>query len=129
MACWEAATRITPRLRFQQPGPKPGRSTWFYFREAEGFGRGAPAVVVYKAERGQADLQFAGTSASDLAARVQTWLHPDMRVVPANKSASIRVTVPELDFNGSAETQQAAISAALEACERLRGLYVERLIN
>jgi hypothetical protein len=127
MACWEVATRTTPKLRFQQPGLKPGRSTWFYFRKAEGFGRGAPAVVVYKAERGQADLQFAGTNASELASRVEAWLDQDMQVVSASKSASVRVAVPEINFNGSAEEQQAAISAGLEACERLRAFYVSRI--
>jgi hypothetical protein len=127
LACWQVATRVSPKLRFQQPGQKPGRSTWFYFREAEGFARGALAVVVYKAERGQADLQFSGTSAAQLAALVQTLLEPDMRVVSAGKSASVRVAVPEINFNGSAEEQHAAICTGLEACERLRTLYVERI--
>ena len=38
----------------------------------------------------------------------------------------MRVAVPEINFNGSAEEQHAAICAGLEACERLRTLYVER---
>lgn len=126
MACWHLASQVSPKLRFQQPGLKPGRSTWFYFREAEGFARGAPAVVVYKAERGQADLQFSGTNASELADRVQAWLERDMRVVPAAKSASVRVLVPPINFNGAAREQEAAICAGLGACERLRSLYAER---
>ncbi|MGI4879263.1 MAG: PD-(D/E)XK nuclease family protein [Janthinobacterium lividum] len=126
MACWEIAARLTPKLRLKRPGPKPGRSTWFYFREADGFGRGTPAVVVYKAEHGQADLQFAGMGAAELAARSVTLLEPDMRVVPASKSASVRVAVPEIDFNGLVERQEAAIRLGLETCERLRVLYVER---
>lgn len=129
MACWRAATDVSPKLRFQQPGFKPGRSTWFYFREADGFARGAPAVIVYKAERGQADLQFSGTSAAELEARVRTFLEPDMQVVPAAKSASVRIAVPQIDFNGSAEEQHAAICAGLEACERLRVLFMERLAS
>lgn len=127
LACWQVASRVSPKLRFQQPGQKPGRSTWFYFREAEGFARGAPAVVVYKAERGQADLQFSGTGTAQLAALVETLLDPDMRVVSAGKSASVRVAVPEISFSGSAEEQHAAICAGLEACERLRTLFVERI--
>lgn len=125
-ACWQAANRVSPKLRFQRPGVKPGRSTWLYFREAEGFGRGSAAVVVYKAERGQADLQFAGTSAADLFARVGALLDPGMEVATASKSASIRITVPVVDFNGAAETQVAAIENGLAACEALRAFYAER---
>lgn len=125
MARWQAATRVSPKLRFQKPGAKPGRSTWFYFREAEGFGRGTPAVVVYKAERGQSDL--AGISAADLAARTTNLLEEGMEVVAASKSASVRIRVPSIDFNGSAENQTTAIEAGLLACEALRTLYVERL--
>jgi hypothetical protein len=50
-----------------------------------------------------------------------------MRIVPASKSASVRVAVPTIDFNGSAEQQQTAICTGLEVCQRLRELYVERL--
>lgn len=126
-ACWQIASRETPRLRLQEPGPKPGRSTWIYFRDAEGFERGCGAVVVYKAERGQADLQFAGTSAAELAGRVQSALRPDMRVVPAAKSASIRLAVPAIDFNSSSSEQGPQICAGLQACEQLRALYADRL--
>jgi hypothetical protein len=125
MACWEIATRVTPKLRFQRPGVKPGRSTWFYFRDAEGFGPRSPAVVVYKAERGQADLQFSGLSAADLAERVGGFLAPDMQIVPAGKSASVRLMVPKIDFNNSAPEQEAAIKSGVETAERLRTFYVD----
>lgn len=106
------------------PGDKPGKSTWFYFREAAGFehDRGK-AVIVYKAERGHADLQFSSTSAAGLALVTETILQPGMAVVPANKSASIRLSVPPLDFQRGAEDQIVIINRGLAACEILRDFY------
>lgn len=126
MACWEVGRRVAPALRFHQPGMKPGRSVWFYFRDADGF---LPedrkrAVLVLKADRGYADLQFSGTGSAELLARTGAFLDPDMKVVPAGKSASIRIEVMSIDFNGSPLGQQAAMEQGFEACERLRTWFV-----
>ena len=127
MACWKWSQEVTPKLNFRSPGLKPGRAMWFRFTEAEGFQPGEPARLIYKANRGQADLQFRRTNVAQLAARVGTWLDPDMRVVRAMSSASVRLAVPKIDFSGAPEPQQAKILEGLEACERLRVLYVERI--
>lgn len=125
MACWEAASELAPALRFAEPGLKPGQSTWFYFRDADGFAADRKRVVVaFKAERGQVDLQFAATRAEELAARCAALLEPGMQVVQAAKSASIRLIVPKIDFAGSAEAQRASMVAGFEACERLRAMFV-----
>jgi hypothetical protein len=127
MACWRTSLAIAPALRFQQPGLKPGRSTWFYFRDADGFlvEDRKRAVVAYKAERGHADLQFAGTSSISLSRRVEGLLDHTIRVFPAEKSASIRITVRPINFHGSAEEQEALIIEGFNACERLRAFFVE----
>lgn len=126
-ACWNVALEIAPMLRFQKASPKPGLSTWLYFRKADGFSKDdlKRAEIVYKAGRGQVDLQFSGTAAGALARRAEGILDSTMKVVQANKSASIRIFVPEIDFRGSANTQEAAITEGFKACERLRMLFVE----
>jgi hypothetical protein len=134
MACWKVALKVAPNLGFNQPSLKPGRSTWFYFRDAEGFSREdrKRAVVAYKAERGQVDLQFASTTSAALARRTEGVINRSMKVVSAAKSASIRISVPSVDFFGSAEKQEAAIIEGFAACERLRVFFVtyrERLLG
>ncbi len=126
-ACWQISLRVARKLNFEEPGVKPGRATWFYFWEAEGFSKedSKRAVVVYKAERGQADLQFRGTRVAALAAAAKGLVDPSMRIVSANKSASVRIAVPVIDFTGSAVDQEGAIVQGLSVCERLREFFVE----
>jgi len=127
MACWKTSLTVAPALRFQQPGLKPGRSTWFYFRDAEGFSAEdrKRAVIAFKAERGHVDLQFADTRSASLAHRVEGLLHHTMKVVPAEKSASIRIAVPTINFHGSAVEQEPSIVEGFKACERLRAFFAE----
>lgn len=124
LACWEVASEVAPDLNFRRPGDKPGRSTWFYFREAGGMPAGGGAVLVLKAERGQADLQFSGVPAGrlEVAAPLRD---ADMQVVPANKSASIRILVPAVDFTTGGVAGREALAEGLRACERLRAYFVE----
>lgn len=124
--CWKVAMKIAPKLNFQLPGAKPGKSNWFYFRGADGFESTSwrEAVVVFKAERGQADLQFGGVSAGDLASKVGHILATDMKIAKAGKSASIRVEVPRLDFFDSPEKQLERMTQGFLACERLRQFWV-----
>jgi hypothetical protein len=124
--CWRTSLRVAPKLNFQEPGLKPGRSTWFYFREAEGFSRARGlAVVVYKAERGQADLQFSGMSASELLSIMRSFMDETMKVVTAAKSASVRIQVRPIAFAQPPAEQEAAIIEGFGACERLRALFAE----
>src|SRR5260370_32679939 len=84
-ACWQISLRVARKLNFEEPGVKPGRATWFYFWEAEGFSKedSKRAVVVYKAERGQANLQFRGTRVAALAAAPQGLVEPALRILGA----------------------------------------------
>ena len=121
---WSVAQQAFPSLRMQAPSAKPGKSTWIYFRDAVGFeGDRGKAVVVYKAERGQADLQFSNTSAGALAALAKQVLKPGMLIAPAKKSACIRLTVPPVNFRSETAVALPDIEEGLAACEQLRELY------
>lgn len=133
-ACWNLSLQVAPKLNLNEPGLKPGRSNWLYFRDAEGLSDldWRRAVIVFKGERGQADLQFGGTSTSQLTQRSQGILQPSMKVVPAAKSASIRINVPILDFSRAPEDQHQAIVEGLAACELLRSFFAlhrEKLLS
>lgn len=125
-ALWDQACKLTPPLQMARPSPKPGRSTWIYFRDAIGFGVSdrKRAVVVYKAERGQADLQFSSTLAQQLEARSADIMDDSMSVVQAAKSASIRISVQPIDFLKPFEEQLEAVGEGLQACERLRQFFI-----
>jgi hypothetical protein len=127
VAAWRIAADIAPSLNFVRPTTKPGKSTWFYVRDAEGFSQEdrRKVVVVYKAERGQVDLQFANTPAAVLERRAKDVIEPDMVVVPAAKAASIRINVPDISFAASPSGQEARIAEGLRACERLRAFYLQ----
>ncbi|PZQ14335.1 MAG: hypothetical protein DI565_13025 [Ancylobacter novellus] len=117
--------RVVPQFRFAVAGGKPSRSVWPYFRSAEGLSGVKDVVLVWKAERGQADLQFASTLEADLAQRCEGILGPGMSVVQASKSASVRVATRFLDFRTDPSDQEDVIVEGLVACERLRALFVE----
>lgn len=127
LACWKMSLESAPKLNFSEPSLKPGLSHWFYFRGAEGLSDldWRRAVVVYKAERGQVDLQFGGTSVTQLSQRSRGILQPSMKLVPAAKSASIRIIVPIVDFSRPPEDQRQEIIEGLAACEVLRSFFVE----
>jgi hypothetical protein len=72
----------------------------------------------------QADLQFGATSVAQLSQRSQGILQPSMKVVPASKSASIRIVVPIVDFSRAPEAQHQAIVEGFAARELLRSFFV-----
>jgi hypothetical protein len=125
--CWDLSQRVTPRLNFQRPGAKPALSNWIEFRQADGFtlDDSKRVLLVYKAERGQADLQFSRTSPFDLSKAVGHLLDSSMNVVSAGKSASIRIAVPTVSFGASAQDQTVRIVEGLIACEKLRAFFVQ----
>lgn len=125
---WQTASDGFPKLRMKRPDHKPGKSTWVYFREAEGFEKCRSTVsLVYKAERGQADLQFASMSMEHLQSTVGSLIESDMQVVQAKKSASVRIVVPTIEFASDPTAQKEKIIAGLLACDRLRQFFAERV--
>jgi hypothetical protein len=125
---WTVAFAQFPKLSMTKPAEKPGKSTWVYFRDAEGLSTLTKRVLlVYKAERGQADLQFSGTTEEELHKLAGSFLDSDMRIVRASKSASIRIDVPCLDFSVDAAAQESNVQLGLNACERLRMFFLKNL--
>ena len=106
-----------------RPATKPSRSNWIYFRQAIGLQDQTGIVLVWKAERGQVDLQFSETGTAELEGGAGKLGEPDMTVEPAGKSASIRLLVPAIDFARPPQEQLADIDAGLLTCERLRQFY------
>lgn len=122
---WKLAQTEHPQLKMKAPGSKPGRSTWIYFREAEGLIHSEERSIslVLKAERGQADLMFGRTELAEMQG-IAMLLEPDMKVAKASNSASIRIEVPTIDFAADGDSQTEAIKTGLAACERLRKFVV-----
>ncbi len=129
-AIWSVAQSETPQLNMPRPTMKPGRSTWIYFNQAAGFTyrSGQRVVVAFKAERGQVDLQFSRMEPSALQRLLAGLVEPDMQIVRASKSASVRLSVPEIDFGVSGDEQTDAIRTGLAQAERLRRFFVDNRI-
>lgn len=122
---WEIAGESTPKLNMSKPTSKPAKSTWIYFREAEGLSSLRNRVLlVYKAERGHADLQFRGADVTELSGRVASLLHPTMEVHKAGKSSSIRMSVPSIDFSSDVGGQREEAQFGFAACEQLRKFFL-----
>ncbi len=119
-AIWAKCLEKRPALRMKKPDSKPARSQWIYFRNAEGLGDWKKMVVVWKAERGQVDLQFSGMSAEELFSRTASILLDGMQVVKAGKSASIRILCEKVDFGRSPDQQPQAIANGLELADQIR---------
>ncbi len=128
---WDMASAEYPALQMEKPSAKPSRSGWIYFRRPRGFSESDAkrSVIVYKASRGQVDLQFGNMSPGDLAAVTSGFLDPDMTVVKAAKSASVRLNVPTIDFGSREECDKDQIRTGLAQAERLRRFFLEHGIG
>lgn len=128
---WEIATQNAVELNMLRPSEKPGRSTWIYFRQPQGFtsNDAKRCSLVLKAERGQADLQFRNMNVNDLHQLVEHFLEKDMEIVKATKSASIRLSVPLIDFDRPASEQIEQINSGLQSIERLRLFYLKNSLS
>ena len=126
-ACWELSLRHAPNLNLSRPAAKPSRSTWFNFKDAKGFESptNKHVSVFFKAERGRVDLQFSATTHAELASIAEGFIAPDMAVVNAAKSASIRLRVEPVDFTADPDSQQDALIQGLLASERLRVFFID----
>lgn len=130
-AIWEIANAVTPQLRMRKPPRRPAGSSFIYFPEAEGLATAEirrRAKIVYKPAQsfGNADLQFSNTLEETLRTAVGGALDADMSVAAAEKSTSVRIKIPIVDFGKSPEGQEEAIGQGLRAAERLRLFYIEK---
>lgn len=128
---WDMASAEYPALQMEKPSAKPSRSGWIYFRRPSDFSESdvKRSVIVYKASRGQVDLQFGNMSPGDLSAVVSGLLDPEMTVVKAAKSASVRLNVPTIDFGSRDGCQEDHIRTGLAQAERLRRFFLEQGIG
>jgi len=86
-------------------------------------------AIAYKAERGQVDLQFNGMMTARLDAMLAGLIEPEMSVVKASKSSSVRIHVPYLDFASCEAYQRDHIREGLRQAERLRRFYLENRLR
>lgn len=80
------------------------------------------AKVVFKANKGFCDLQFAHTQARDLYRMLIPYLSEKMYVVQTGKSASVRIQVSPIWFERSFEEKTEAAHEALTAISELYAL-------
>ena len=76
-------------------------------------------TIVFKANKGYCDLQFGHTTKEDLFPRVCEFLTEHMNVVPAGKSASVRIEVKPIWYENKFEDKIAEVDEALEAIYEL----------
>ncbi len=76
-------------------------------------------TIVFKANKGYCDLQFGHTTKEDLFPRVCEFLTERMNVVPAGKSASVRIEVKPIWYENKFEDKIAEVDEALEAIYEL----------
>lgn len=115
---WKLSWKIAPEFCMAEPSHKPASSSFIYFSET-GLPRGV--VLVHKFAYGHFDLQFAGMGnrTIELWDRYGAKLLPEMKIVKAAKSASIRVMVPLISVADTLEQQKDTVIAAMEAGKKL----------
>ncbi len=115
---WTLAWKVAPEFCMAEPNNKPASSSFIYFSDT-GLPRGV--VLVHKFAYGHFDLQFAGMGnrTMELRERYQAQMLPEMSIVKAAKSASIRVMVPPISVADTLEQQKDSVLAAMEAGKKL----------
>lgn len=115
---WTLAWKVAPEFCMAEPNNKPASSSFIYFSDT-GLPRGV--VLVHKFAYGHFDLQFAGMGnrTMELRERYAAKMLPEMQIVKAAKSASIRVMVPPISVADTLEQQKDAVIAAMEAGKKL----------
>ena len=86
------------------------------------------AKIVFKANKGFCDLQFAQTNVQDLYDRIGKYLSEKMYITQANKSASVRIDVTPICLEDKFEEKIAEVDEALDAIWELYRLS-QKLVN
>lgn len=128
---WEAnpgvvsfCTKMNAYKKNKYPGLPDGTIAWW-----SGYATIIPgATIVFKANKGFCDLQFAHTNAQELFARIGGYLSERMNVVQAGKSASVRIVVTPIWLEEKFEEKLIEVNEALDAlwelCELSKKLAV-----
>lgn len=121
---WDLAKHFAPELEMKAPSSKPSGAGFVWFRP-----QGLPSNVsiVHKLPFGNVDLQFSGKGRNlqELHERFGKVVDPDMKIVRANESGSIRIRVPELDTTIGFEKQEGEVKVGLNAAKRLLAWFRE----
>ena len=115
---WEAnpgvvafCTKMNAYKKTKYPGLPDGSIAWW-----SGYPTLIPGTtIVFKANKGCCDLQFAHTVARDLFAKIGNQLSERMNVVQAGKSASVRIAVSPIWLENNFEDKIAEVDEALDA--------------
>ena len=130
---WKLVSEIAPEFGMQKPGKMGSGSDWYEFTKAEGLPDAAK--FIHKTHKSYFDLQFGGTSPEELKERygnkVQEGvrngsIHDSARIEQAEKSASIRVSVPKLDIKSDLEQQEEDCITAVRRGRELLKFFDER---
>ncbi len=119
---WELAKDIAPDLVMNEPGPKPGGSSFVYFRSHQ---LPAGVRIVHKMVYGNLDLQFGGMAGrlGELRANYQQHLIEGMTITTAAKSGVVRQKVPPVDPSRAFELQEEEVRTCLSATAALLAWY------
>jgi hypothetical protein len=117
---WFTASRFAKELRMPKPTKKPATSSFIFFQP---IGLGANVKLIHKVPYGKVDLQFAGlgNQLGIIENEYRSILEHDMMIVKASKSGSIRINVPEINFQD--KFSEAKVKKGLDAALRLLKLY------
>ena len=122
-AYWLLGIKIASEFNMDEPSHKPSSSSFIYFRNNQVLPTGVD--LVHKLTHGYFDLQFSGMGDKQNILREKYFskMKTDMNIVPAGKSASIRIEVPELSLSDSFESQKDKVIEAINKGRNLLGWY------
>jgi hypothetical protein len=103
---WKLSLEIAKEFNMEQPFNKPSGSSFIYFQHNNILPNNIK--LVHKLTHGYFDLQFKdmGDKLYEMENKYSQFLTQDMNIVKANKSASIRIRVPELSLADTVEFQK-----------------------
>ncbi len=115
---WELVQREVPELEMEEPGAKPSRAGFVYFRPG---GMPTDVCIVHKLARGHVDLQFSGMADNleEIRHRYASWLESGMSIKRAGKSGVIRVKVPAVYPGEEMASQLDDVRTGLQQATRL----------
>ena len=87
--------------------------------------------MVHKFAYGHFDIQFAGMGdkISEMKNLYGNKLSPEMKIVRANKSASIRVDVPKIFIADRLDQQKDSVVSAIESGKQLLAWAKQNILN
>lgn len=119
---WTIARENFPKLGMDEPSGVPSKNSWVRFK---------PAILpngvelIHKMGKGNVDLQFSGAAKREdiLREHYEPLLERDMQIAGAEKSLSVRITVPQLSPDDDLKRREENVRSGLTAANRLLAWY------